>query len=145
MLDEAQVTVRNIGWLLLQRGLHIIGSFLFALLIPRLMGTENFGRLALMTSLAIWFGLFSDLGFTQVIVRYIPQFKRQGDITNLRKLFNHVLTVSFFGGLLSAVLYLLFAHSWFKDLSPFLLVTMAGTVMVTIWAHPFFILFLGLN
>ncbi len=145
MLDEAKVTVRNIGLLLLQRGLHIIGSFLFALFIPRLMGTENFGRLALMTSLAIWFGLFSDLGFTQVVMHYIPQFKLQGDTTNLRRLFNHILSVSFFSGFISAALYLLFTLFRFKDLNTFLLTTMAGTVMVTAWAQPFFVLFLGLN
>lgn len=145
MLGEAQTTVRNVGLLLAQRGLLIAGNFIFAASVPRLMGPGNYGRYALITSLSIWFVLFTDLGFTQVMGRYVPQFILQREKESLQKFFSNLLSVSLVGGLLSAGLYFLFTGMWLADLDGLLLATMAGTVIVRSWAHPFFTLFLGLN
>src|SRR3990170_1680452 len=145
MIREAQITVRNVGLLLAQRNFHIAGNFLFAALVPRLMGPGNYGRYALITSLALWFALFSRPGLTQVMGCFVPQFRIQGDQKGLKKLFNNLLTVNLAGGALATGLYLLFTVLWLRDLSLLLLTTMAGTILVRALAHPFFALFLGLN
>jgi len=145
MINEAQITIRNVGFLLAQRGLHIIGGFFFAVLVPRLMGPNDYGRYALVTSLYLWFGIVSDLGLTQVMGRYVPHFRLQGERESLQKFFGNLLTVSLMSGALGGCFYLLFTSLWLTDLDLFLLITMAATIFVRGGTHPFFTLFLGLN
>jgi O-antigen/teichoic acid export membrane protein len=145
MIGEAQITVRNVGLLLAQRGFLIIGSFLFAATVPRMMAPDNYGRYALVTSFAICFALFSDLGLTQVMGRFVPRFMLQDDRENLKKLFSNLLTASVTSGLLSSGFYLFITSHWLGDLDGLLLAVMAITVFVRTWADPFFALFLGLN
>ncbi len=145
MIDEAQVTIRNAGFLLTQRGFHILGSLLFAVLVPRLMGPHDYGRYALITSLYFWFVILSDLGFPQIMGRYVPLFILQGEKEKLQKFFSNLLTLSLVSGALSGCFYLLFTSLCLPDLDLFLFLMMATTIFVRAATHPFFTLFLGLN
>jgi len=145
MINEAQITIRNAGLLLTQRGFHILGSLLFAVLVPRLMGPNDYGRYALITSLSFWFMMFSDLGFTQIMGRYTPLFMLQGEKEKLQKFFTNLLTVSLVSGALVGCLYLLFTSLCLPDIDLVLFITMAATIVVRAAVHPFFTLFLGLN
>ena len=145
MIDEAQIAVRNVGLLIAQRGVFALGSFLFAILVPRMMGPGTYGRYALLLSLSTWFILLRDPGLNQIMGRFIPQFRFQGDLEGLRKLFNNLLAVSLVCGVLAASLYLLLTALWLTDLDLLLLATMASTVIVRACSHPFFSLCLGLN
>ena len=145
MIDEARITVRNVGFLLAQRGFHIVASFLFAVLVPRMMGPDNYGRYALVTSLYLWLVWGSDLSSSQVMGRYVPYFMLQGEKKKLQKFFSNLFAVSLVSGALCACLYLLFTALWLTDLDLILLVTMAVTLLFRATAHPFFTLFLGLN
>jgi O-antigen/teichoic acid export membrane protein len=145
MIDEARITVRNAGFLLAQRGFHIVASFLFAVLVPRMMGPSDYGRYALVTSLYLWLVWGSDLSSSQVMGRYIPHFMLQGEKERLQKFFSNLLAVSLLSGALCACLYLLFTSLWLTDLDLILLVTMSVTLLFRTAGHPFFTLFLGLN
>jgi O-antigen/teichoic acid export membrane protein len=145
MIDEGQVTIRNAGFLLTQRGFHILGSLLFAALVPRLMGPHDYGRYALITSLYFWFVILSDLGFPQIMGRYVPLFILQGEEEKLQKFFSNLLTLSLVSGALSGCFYLLFTSLCLPDLDLFLFLMMATTIFVRAATHPFFTLFLGLN
>jgi O-antigen/teichoic acid export membrane protein len=145
MINEAQITIRNAGFLLTQRGLHILFSLLFAVLVPRLMGPNNYGRYALITSLAFWFMILSDLGFSQIMGRYVPLFRLKGEKEKLQKFFSNLLAVSLISGVLSGCLFLSLTAFWLSDLELLLLVAMAATIIVRSATHPFFTLFLGLN
>jgi O-antigen/teichoic acid export membrane protein len=145
MIDDARITVRNAGFLLAQRGFHIVASFLFAVLVPRMMGPSDYGRYALVTSLYLWLVWGSDLGSAQVMGRYIPHFMLQGKEERLQKFFSNLLAVSLLSGALCACFYLLFTSLWLTDLDLILLVTMSATLLLRAVAHPFFTLFLGLN
>jgi O-antigen/teichoic acid export membrane protein len=145
MIDEARIAVRNAGFLLAQRGFHIAAGFLFAVLVPRMMGPGNFGRYALVTSLYLWFVWGSDLSSAQVMGRYVPHFMLQGEKEKLQKFFSNLLAVSWASGALCACLYLLFTSLWLTDLDLLLLVTMSVTLLSRAASHPFFTLFLGLN
>ena len=144
-MNEAKVTIRNAGFLLTQRGFHILGSLLFAVLVPRLMGPHDYGRYALITSLSFWFVILSDLGFPQIMGRYVPHFILQGEKEKLQKFFSNILTLSLVSGALSGCFYLLFTSLWLPDLDLFLFLMMAATIFVRAATHPFFTLFLGLN
>jgi len=88
MIDEARTTIRNAGFLLAQRGFHIVASFLFAVLVPRMMGPGNYGRYALVTSLYLWLVVGTDLTSSQVMWRYVPYFRLQGEEEKLKKFFS---------------------------------------------------------
>jgi PST family polysaccharide transporter len=109
------------------------------------MGPHGYGRYALITSLSFWFMMLSDLGYAQVMGRYVPYFTLQGEKETLKKFFSNLLTVSLSSGVLSGCLYLLLTAFWLSDLDLFLFITMAATIIVRSAAHPFFTLFLGLN
>ena len=145
MLDGTQTTIRNAGFLLAQRGFHIIAGFLFAVLVPRMMGPSDYGRYTLVTSLYLWFVVGSDLGFTQIMGRYVPNFMLQGEKERLQKFFSNLLTVSLLSGAIGAGLYLSVTSLWLTDLDRFLLMIMAATLFVQGGTRPFFTLFLGLN
>jgi O-antigen/teichoic acid export membrane protein len=145
MIDEAQITIRNAGYLLAQRGFHILGSLLFAALVPRMMGPGDYGRYVLITSLYLWFVWGSDLGFAQIMVRYVPNFMLQGEKEKLQKFSSNLLAVGLLSGGISACLYLSFTALWLTDLDLFLLMTMTATLLIQAGTRPFFTLFLGLN
>jgi O-antigen/teichoic acid export membrane protein len=145
MIDEARITIRNAGFLLAQRGFHIVASFLFAVLVPRMMGPGNYGRYALVTSLYLWLLWGSDLSSSQVMGRYIPHFMLKGEKEKLQKFFGNLLAVSLVSGALCACLYLLLTSLWLTDLDLILLITMSATLLFRAAARPFFTLFLGLN
>jgi len=145
MIEEARITVRNAGFLLAQRGLHVVASFLFAALVPRMMGPSDYGRYALVTSLYLWFAWGSDLSSSQVMGRYVPHFVLQGEEEKLKKFFSNLLAVALLSGALCGCLYLLFTSLWLTDLDIILLVTVSVALLFRAAGHPFFTLFLGLN
>src|SRR5512136_2175027 len=135
MIEEARITVRNAGFLLAQRGFHIVASFLFAVLVPRMMGPSDYGRYALVTSLYLWFVWGSDLSSSQVMGRYVPHFVLQGEKEKLRKFFSNLWMVSLLSGGVCACFYLLFTSLWLIDLDRILLVTVSVTLLFRAAGH----------
>jgi len=145
MISEVQASVNNLAHLLVQRGLYFVSCLLFAALLPRLMGAEIFGQYALITSLSIWFVLFSNLGFTQIIGRHVPQMAVQETLEHVGKFFGNLLMLRLASGALGAGLYLLLSFLWLRDLDRMVLVIMGGTIFIRAVSHLIFSLFLGLN
>ena len=144
-MNAAQKTVRNAEFVLIQRGIYIATTFLFAFFIPRIMGPNHYGQFALLFSLSFLFSMLNDFGVTQVMSRYIPQFNLQGEIDNSKKLLNSFLMLRLVSGIFTAGLYLLVTSLWLKDIHFLSLLTMAITVLMRAWINPLFSLFLGLN
>jgi O-antigen/teichoic acid export membrane protein len=131
--------------LLAQRGVNITGSLLIALLVPRLMGPEIFGRYALITSLSMWFVIFSSLNSAQVMSRFVPQLVLAKDQAGIEKFLGNLLAARLTNGLLAAVMYLLFMALWFRELDPLMLVFVAIGVCMQTSSKLLFAFFLGLN
>jgi O-antigen/teichoic acid export membrane protein len=145
MIPEAQVAIRNLGWLSVQRGFLMVGGLLFALTIPRLMGPEIFGQFALITSIAMWFSLFSGLGATQLMSRFVPQFVLREAPDELRKFFSNLLALRLLTGIIAGLICFILTALWLRELSPLLLAIMAGSVGLRTAASLLFSFFLGLN
>ena len=145
MIPEARATVRNVGFLLAQQGFCALGSFLFAALVPRLMGPQVFGQYALINSLSIWLMFFSTLGLTQVIGRYVPQFVATGEREPLKLFMGNLLKLRTASGLLAALLYLGLTLLWLRDLDPMVLAFMAAAIWVRTVGSLLFTYFLGIN
>jgi O-antigen/teichoic acid export membrane protein len=145
MINEAQITVRNVGLLLAQRGANVAGGMLIALLLPRLMGPDLFGRFSLMTSLSLWFVIFSSLSSAQLMSRFVPQMSLANDIAGLKKFLGNLLTARLTNGLLAAATYLLFTVLWFRELDTLALIFIAISVCAQTSGKLLFAFFLGLN
>ncbi|MBN1318587.1 MAG: oligosaccharide flippase family protein [Anaerolineales bacterium] len=141
-LIEAQNTVRNAGMLVVQWGVQMGGALLTAVIVPRMMGPEIYGQYSLVTSLSIWFVLFSELGLTQVLGRFGSHFAQN---QRLKPFFELLLTVRFLSGAGVAGLYLIITLLWLQDIDPNVLAFLAAVVWMRAVADLFFSLFLGAN
>lgn len=145
IVQEARIAVQNAGWLMAQRGLHVVAATLFAVVLPRLMGPDTFGRYALMTSISLWFAMFSGMSSAQLMGRFGPEFALQPGNENIQKFFGNLLVVRLGTGFFAAALYLLVTAFWFRELDGVTVAIVAGSVFFRTAAGLVFALFLGLN
>lgn len=144
-MNEARRTVRNAGMLLAQRGLHLVAATLFALLVPRLMGPELFGRYSLLTSVSMWFALLSGLGAVSLMARTVPQFAVARDMLGLRKLVTNLLVLRASTGIFTATTYFLVIAFALGERDWRAAAFVAGGVFCSTVGNLCFSLFLGLN
>lgn len=144
-MNTAQRTVKNASVVLIQRGIYIATTFLFAIFVPRIMGPSHYGQFALLFSISFLFTMLSDFGLTQVMGRYVPQLNLQGEMEISKKLFNSFLMLNLVTGTFAACLYLLITYFWLKDIHFLSLLAMAVSVLIRSCNYPLFSLFLGLN
>ena len=145
MIAREQTAVRNVGLLLMLRGLLIAGGVVVAAVVPRLMGPTGYGQVALLVALSFWFTLTASLGFTQVMGRHVAHFGQTGDDDGLRAFFGRLLAIRLVAGLLAAGLYLAVTATWLRDLDALAMAILALAVFVRAPAGLFFSLYLGLN
>ena len=145
MTSEAQITVRNASWILVQRVLHAGSGLVFALLVPRLMGPDIYGRYSLLSSLSVWILLFSNLNLTDVVGRYVPEFILRGDQNGLHHLWSDLFTVRLVTAVLAAAAFLGLTALWLRELDEAILATVAALIVVQAIAGLVFAAFLGFN
>lgn len=145
MSRESRAAVRNVWLLASQRGSQLLVGLLFALFVPRMMGPETFGRYGLVTSVAMWFVLFSGMGAAQTMSRFVPTFAERGDREGLRAFVGNLLALRLAGGVAAAGLYLTSTALWFDDIDRVVLALVAASILASAVAKPLFALFLGLN
>lgn len=144
-MTESRRAVRNAGWVVGQRGVLVAIAALFALLVPRMMGPEVFGRYALLTSVSMWFGLMSGLGAVSLLTRQVPQFVASGDLDGLRKLMTNLLALRASTGVLTATGYFLLVAFALREHDWVAIACIGGSVLTRTVANLCFTLFLGLN
>jgi O-antigen/teichoic acid export membrane protein len=136
---------RHAALLLLQRALSVAGGVIFAAIVPRMMGPETYGRYSLITALAVFLALFSSLGLTNAIGRYVPGFLQRGETVQLRRFLGGLLTVRLLSSTAAAAVYLGITMGWLHEVDRVVLVTMAATVLLQGLAQYLFSLFLGFD
>ncbi len=77
MTAEARKMGRNLSLITLNKGIQLVGGALWAVIVPRWMGPEQYGRfaLAMSTSLLLWW--VGDLGGLEVFGRFIPPLQEK--------------------------------------------------------------------
>lgn len=145
MRNEAHTTVRNVGFLIVQRGANVAGGMVIALLLPRLMGPDTFGRFSFMTSFSTWFVIFSSLSSAQIMSRFVPQMALAKDTAGLQKFLGNLLAARLSNGVLAAVMYMLVTALWFHELDTVALAFIAISVCIETSGKLLFAFFLGLN
>ena len=145
MTNGTRNTVRNAALVLVQRGAQLVGGVCFALVIPRLMGPEHYGRYALATSVAAWLALLSGLGLVNATTRYLPQLLARRETAALLQLIGNLFTLRVASGLLAALLYVTVGRWWWHDPDPAVPLVMAAAVWAQGLSGYLFSIFLGFN
>jgi O-antigen/teichoic acid export membrane protein len=145
MIAREQTALRNVSLLLIMRGLLVAGGVVVAAVVPRLMGPTGYGQMALLVALSFWFSLAANLGFTQVLGRYVPTFIQRNDSTGLTSLFGQLLAIRVGTGFLTGGLYLGVTLLWLHDLDFGAKAILALAVWMRAPAGLFYALHLGLN
>jgi O-antigen/teichoic acid export membrane protein len=142
---QASATVRHAWLLATLRGSQILAALVYALLVPRAMGPETFGRYGLAMALAGWFLLFSGMGAAQAMARFLPPFVAAGDREGLRAFVTSFLSMRLLGGLAAAASYTLVTRLWFPELDRGVVALIAAVLLAAAIAKPLYAVFLGLN
>lgn len=144
-MSDAQRTVRNAGWLVGQRVVHVAAATLFAVVVPRLMGPDVFGQYSLLTSVSMWFAMLSGLGAVSLMSRIVPALTAAGDTAGLRKLFSSLLTLRTGTGALTALSYMAVVALVLGERDWISAGLIAASVFTRTIGNLCFTLFLGLN
>ena len=145
MVAQARQALRNAGWLLAQRVLHLAGAALFAILVPRMLGPSAFGRYALLVSVSVWFSLASGLGVVSILTRSVPGLVGAGDQLGLRRLASSLMALRAATAAFSAAGYLLVVTGMLGEPDLVAAAFVAGAVFCRAVGDLGFALFLGLN
>ncbi len=143
--DEGHEAIRHAGWIVFQRVLTIGTGLAFAIIVPRLMGPDLYGRYALLISIAIWSTLTSELGFNIVMSRYIPESTAVRDEDRIRLIVGNLLVMRVGAALVLAMLYLAVSFRMVPDVAWSVHLTLASTILLSAAADSMFSVFLGLN
>lgn len=145
MTLHARTSIRNAGLVAVQRGLIVLCSLLFVVVVPRWMGNTHYGQYSLVTSLMIWFVLFSSLGFTQVIGRFMPGLVQAGDRGALRGFVGNLIGLRLLAGAVSVLVYLLITAVWLGEIDRMFVLAISATVFLQSFSSIFFSITLGEN
>ena len=107
MRAEEKATIRNTGWLMGGRIMHMVLSFLIGLLTARYLGPSHYGLINYATAFATFFTAFCTLGINSVIVKnFIDHPCEEGETIGTAltlRLVSSVLSVLVILGIVSIV------------------------------------------
>jgi O-antigen/teichoic acid export membrane protein len=127
------------------KALQFLSMALFAIVTPRLMGPELFGRFVVILSLTALWMTTSNLGARFVFGRFMPEYASRGSEQQVRALFMHLLEFRILVSLVVAAPLGLFLRRVLPDASRFTLaVSVAAFVLMTV-SSPMYNVFYGLN
>ena len=144
-MSETRRTARNAGWVVIQRGLHVVTAAIFGVFVPRLMGPQAFGQYVLLTSVAMWFGMLTGVGAVSLMPRVVPQFMARNDHSGLRKLVSSLVLLRASTGLLVGMTYFAIITMLAGEIDRVVVVLIASAVFCRTISNVCFSLFLGLN
>ena len=142
---DADRTIRNVGVVVAQRGLHVLAALLFAAFVPRLLGPEIFGRYALLVSVSLWFALLSGLGALSVMTRAVPKLVAEGDEAGVRRLATSLTALRALTGPFAAAACFGILAFVLREPDRLASALVAGAIVFRTAANVPYCLFLGLN
>ena len=95
MTTEARKMGRNLSLITINKMIQLMGGALWALVVPRWMGPDQYGRFALAMSLSLLLWWVGDLGGLEVFGRHLPPLLEK-DPQKARQLFGQTFLVRLF-------------------------------------------------
>ena len=122
-----------------------VGSIAFVLLIPKMLGAEQFGQFAFVTSLLIIASRVGDLGMEDVLVRFIPESVSADKDEAVRRLAGRLMAVRLALGLFSGLAAAIWALNTTTWMTPLQGVLIGLTISLYVLALLPFEILLGLG
>ncbi|MCO6452102.1 MAG: oligosaccharide flippase family protein [Caldilineales bacterium] len=85
MTSDAREMSRSLSLISINKGIQVIGGMLWALIVPRWLGPDAYGQLALAMSISLLLWWVGDFGGLEIFGRYIPRLQER-DPNSARKL-----------------------------------------------------------
>lgn len=145
MTSERDRMVRNSALIALQRAGLLAVGLLYALVVPRALGPEDYGRFSLLASMSTLFFVLGDLGLPQALSRHLQVFLSGADRSQRRAFLGVLVRVRVLVGLLAALAFLWWVAHFFPDLPAGARWMMAGGVVCGSLADPLLSWLLGRN
>jgi O-antigen/teichoic acid export membrane protein len=120
--------VRRVAGLALLNGANALAALAFALCLPRWLGPDDYGRLALVMALIVWFTMAGSLGLRSAFARLLPQWLAERQ--DPRPVLAGLLTLRLGAGLAGATAFLALSVVWLHDLPAAVLGLAAATVLL---------------
>lgn len=127
----AHKAIWNFSIVGLNKVAQTIGSVAFVLIIPRMLGADQFGQFAFITSLFIISTKAGDLGLEDVLVRFIPEQVAGDETESIRYLVGRLLAFRLVIGAATGVL----AGIWALNVTDWMSPAQAVFVGLTIWLY----------
>lgn len=139
------LTIRQSRSVLLWKSVEYAGLLTFIVAVPRLMGPDLYGRLALLLSILGVAAVAFGLGAGQVFARFIPEYEHRHERYKTQALFMQLLIVRVTLAVLIAGAFILAFPRLLPGLSPSTTWFGAGAILLSAVAITCFQVFLGLN
>lgn len=112
-----------------------LASLLSSLLIAKYFGSSVLGTLAILSAIFTIASLISNFGFSQLIVRLIPEYRQKFGIQSAYNLYHQIRNIHFFLTLLVLIIYFVLIHwieiIFFKDSPyPIHLILLLGLIVI---------------
>ncbi len=143
---EATVTARNLSGVFLLKVAQFPFLVLFIMFVPRIMGPEIYGKLALFISIITITSALVNIGVGDIHGRFISEHKAKGEWQIANRLFSNMLFFKTIISLFVSVILFFVLYLVYKDQFPsvyFLIICLI--VLIRDWASVFFSLLFGLN
>jgi O-antigen/teichoic acid export membrane protein len=122
-----------------------VGLVLFAVIVPRMMGPDLYGRFAAFLSSIALLTIAGGLGVIRMFGRFVPEFQVQKEMSKSQVLFTQVFFVRFLIALLLAVAFFLFFPRLLPKTSTLIIAVGAGAFFLGLTASTFYEFQHGLN
>jgi O-antigen/teichoic acid export membrane protein len=110
--------VRNTAVIAGQRAGLLLVGVLYALLVPRILGPEDYGRFSLLISLSTLFFVLSDLGLPQALSRQVPELLPGSTRASRTAWLGVLVRTRAAAGAVAALIFLGWTRLFFPDLPP---------------------------
>jgi O-antigen/teichoic acid export membrane protein len=127
------------------KGLEVAGLALFAVLMPRYLGPELFGRFAVILSLSTLWMTTSNLGARYVFGRFVPEYATSEASHRVRELFMHMIGSRLLLVALGAPVFAFVLHGALPEASTLVLALSTASFVAMTMASPMFSIFFGFN
>jgi O-antigen/teichoic acid export membrane protein len=137
--------IKTTAWLLMQRVGLVFAGVLYAIIAPRLLGREMFGRFALITSIVTWSVVFTEWGSLQIMARFVPPLAVRREVDGIRRLLGNLLALRALSALVTGVVATFVVRHLVQDLDSAAVALVAVLPFVVTAADGIFTLFVGLQ
>ena len=119
MINYTKKAIKGAGFIIIAHILASILSYLTRIILARNLAPAEYGLFYSVFTFIIFFLFFRDLGLTQALVKYIPEFKIMEKYNAIKTAIVSILSLQFLSSIVFGALILIFSNflaiNYFKN------------------------------